>query len=281
MNQGPLILRIDSQALAKTLTASVSEIAQTEVLQSHALLPVHPFQAKNPAPQAGQYTMLLAGSSLGDNLGPSAPGYGAGTVKKTGATTIIGKLADGTPLSLSALVRADGTLALYGCLYGKKSPFAGEITGYAILDPTPQGTGVTGTLAWRKPAQPAGTFWPLGFEQTVEMDGSVYTPPKPGVPLVDLPGNALFEFTADRDPLVASTLSINPSNQFIFASPNVDHLSLILTKKTGVLHGSFQDPLTRLNRKMEGVVLQSSKEFGGFYFQDGVTGGWSVQLSSP
>ena len=111
---------------------------------------------------------------------PQSDGSSVLTLKKTGATKIVGVLADGTKFTTAGALRADHTMPLFIPLYSKRGAMIGELE-LNSGGPEPD---VTGTdLLWFRPNQslsknppanyPSG--WPTGI--TVDALGSKYVKP--------------------------------------------------------------------------------------------------------
>ena len=63
----------------------------------------------NPAPEAGNYTVLLPGANTTSAAIPAGTGFAIVKVKESGAATIAGVLADGTPISDGVYLTGSGT----------------------------------------------------------------------------------------------------------------------------------------------------------------------------
>ena len=246
---------------------------------------LHSFNAsKNPAPQAGRYTMRL-NEGTDSTGGPVAPGYALATIKKSGVVKIIGKMSDGSALSCSTYLNEDGSAAFYDALYKAAYPYAGYLAGSMTFDPAAGLQGVTGNLEWKKPAQTTGVFWPQGFRQTREVEGSRYIPPIRGQRVLSLPSlSGAMTFTASGPANFTNNFLLTTANHFLLVDlPNTRKLALKFVPftglTTGLITGSFYDSTLLKTRKLKGVVLQAQGEINGYFLGDTDAGEWT--LSPP
>jgi hypothetical protein len=245
---------------------------------SAAEAPKIPFNAKtNPAGSAGRYTALLSPNA--PTSGPTAPSYALISVSKSGAVKILGKLADGTAHSSSALLYQDGEIAIYDPLY--HSSALGHLAGPTEIPSPTSSSPVQGSLDWHKPAQTKGNFWPGGFAMALDVDGSRFIPAK-GQRIIEMPGGSdLLNFSM-QGPISSGTFNrevqLSILNKFTIAIPNTEKLKLTLDKTSGKTTGSYFDPTLLKTRKLEGVVLQGQKRFDGFFLGDTDSGSFSIQL---
>jgi len=122
----------------------------------------------NPAPFAGQYTIILPGHDTDPSV-PNGDGFGAVRVTKSGIAQVSGTLADGTHFSQSAPLSKDGSWPLYASLYaGKGSALSWlAFTNTATND-------INGSLSWIKPPVPNSRYYPGGFSTNCFAIGSFY-----------------------------------------------------------------------------------------------------------
>ena len=281
-NQGSLTLSIHFDPSALTLNAQLSEFIQSGNILSDATMLLHSFHAsKNPAPQAGRYTARIKQGTTSTG-GPAAPAYALATISKSGVVKIKGKMSDGSALSCSAFLNEDGSSAFYDPLYKAAYPYAGYLAGSMSFDPAAGLQAVNGNLEWQKPAQTAGAFWPLGFRQTREVEGSRYIPPIRGqrvLNLTDLSG--AMTFTASGPASFTNNFLLTTANRFLLVDlPNTRKLALkfvpVTGLATGLTTGSFYDSTLRKTRKLQGVVLQAQGEINGFFLGDTDAGDWTL-----
>jgi hypothetical protein len=108
----------------------------------------------NAAPQAGTYTVTILGS--GDSsIAPTTAGTGTVTITTGGIVKFVGTLGDGTKVSQSTTLSADGQWPFYVSLYSGN----GSILGLPVIS----GNDVTGPVIWFKLAGANDPNYPAGF----------------------------------------------------------------------------------------------------------------------
>jgi len=220
--------------------------------------PVSSYATRNPAPQAGIYTLVIPGVTNSATQ-PAGNGFGTATVSALGAISFNGTLADGTVFTAAANLTRDGLWPLYAPLYAGKGALLGWLTF--------TNEGITGGVCWLKLAQPTSKYYPAGFTNTVEAVGSVYhTTPA-------------LNFALGQISLTEGDLSQNIVHQIqIGAAEKVTDLNsaktaLVLTPATGMLTGSVLDPSTGETAVIKAVVLQNQNLVAGFFLGTNQSGG--------
>ena len=138
-NANPLTVQLQLDLTNGPLTGTVSDGTWTATLLAEAAI----YSNTNPAPQAGNYALLLPSA---DNASAQAGGNGSGTVavSDSGNVTFIGILGDGTPVTSTGTVCSQGLWPFYlplsggnSCILGWLS-FTNTASGY-VLAPTASG----------------------------------------------------------------------------------------------------------------------------------------------
>ena len=220
---------------------------------------------------------------------PQGDGYATLTLTNAGVITVLGKLADGTALSASGFLRADGTLPLFATLYKKLGLVAGDITFADLANSDLSGS----DLIWIRPNQRTARYYRYGWETGIRIDvvGAKYiTPPaldfgQGAVEIVN--GNAALVFT---DGQLASTITRNvnvaPTTGAVTLIPATGApYKLTLTAGTGVFSGTFTHGAD--TDTYRGVLINKGANKGGFgyflstvpliYGASGESGGVSLQ----
>jgi hypothetical protein len=109
----------------------------------------------NPAPFAGKYTVTFPGPGDSDPSHPQNDGTGTATVTTTGQVKFKGVLGDGTRVSQSTIISADGRWPFYVPLYRQ----GGQITGWLNFSDTTVG----GPTSWIKLPNDRNKTFPGGF----------------------------------------------------------------------------------------------------------------------
>jgi hypothetical protein len=108
----------------------------------------------NPAPQAGTYTLTIAGS--GDVLvAPTANGSGTVVITSTGALKFTGTLGDGAKVTQVTAISKDGEWPFFGSLYSGR----GSIIGWLTIS----GNDISGPVNWFKLPSVDPVNYPSGF----------------------------------------------------------------------------------------------------------------------
>jgi len=126
------------------------------------------FNQGHPSPNAGRYTLFVAGST--NDSGPMGHGVAAVSIGVNGSTTLSGTMADGSKIAQTAPISKDGQWPLYATLYGGQ----GSVLSWLSFT-NDDSRSVTGRVHWIKPAAPGAALYPGGFTNTIPAYGSGYT----------------------------------------------------------------------------------------------------------
>lgn len=258
----------------------------------------------------GYYTVALAPGSPadvddGEGLGgggvsfvlppspvrPPGDGYATLTLNGSGSALLAGYLADGTSWTAGALLRSDGTLAVFSPLYGKRGGVAGEVK--FDLDQQNSDVGGNGFL-WIRPVQPAALQYVVGWPHGVYLDaaGAKFTggPAALSVgqgPVDSVLGNVRLVFT---DGLLSAPVmrraNVDAATGVVTKVPETTlDYTLQVSSTSGVISGTFQHTDGTVVG-YRGTVLTKGANRGGFgYFLsngDGGEGGWfTLEASLP
>ena len=240
------------------------------------------YNSGQSAPEAGKkYTLLLASTGT-DSTIPEGTGWATMTVSKTGGAIVAGQLPDGESFRSPGLIvggtDGDQFIVESSLSYpsvtpkGAKGYLFGALT-FASLTGT---SDVSGTLEWIKPGQTRGNYQPA-FDTTLNLIGSVYTPPKRG-------GGILPNFTqgdlilSDTNGCsVTQTVAFTPSNTVKLTGTVQDKLTLTVTPSTGVFKGTLVYPEPKILTTFSGVLFQDEIVGAGYFL--GPNGSGTVILS--
>ena len=200
----------------------------------------------NPAPQAGNYTMILPGQT-NDPTVPMGTGYGTVRVYANGVARFAGALADGTKISQSALLSPDGQWPLYAPLYSGY----GLVMSWMTITNLPQ-SDLNGALSWIKPPNVRTRYYPGGFTNEYEAVGSAYVAP--------LGTNQVLNFGNSYMDFIGGNLATNISTPIVVGPRNYQASGTNLTMKfslsSGMFYGKTLDPATRKWSSFGGALLQ-------------------------
>jgi hypothetical protein len=222
----------------------------------------------------GQFTVVFPAKAQGATPTSSFPqgdGYANLTLTATGAVTLIGKLADGTPFTTSANLAADYSWPFYLPLFGGK----GSLGGLASFDDAQADSDLRGTnFLWFRPARPSSRYYPAGWPTGLQTDllGAKYINPVaasvlPGLgPTDPANGNATLIFSDGKltGPL-SRNVNIDPANVVTNAPSTDKTFQLKIIKGSGQISGSFKH--TDLTHPpFRGIILQKGVNAGAFGF---------------
>lgn len=241
------------------------------------------FDGKTPATTVGadylankgKYTAAIPSKAqavlLADAF-PQGDGIGNVTITKAGKVSFKGKLADGTPLSLSGSLSSDLEVALYVPLYSKKGSFASLVKlDHSAVDSDFEGE----DCLWLRPAQPTAKHYTAGWPAGVKADlvGASYLVPSGASVLPNLgaedvaAGNATI--VAEAGNLTSTkTLNVNISTKNKATSVPLTDKSykLAISASTGGFSGAFTHTDNTVV-KFSGIILQKGINKAGFgYF---------------
>ncbi len=220
----------------------------------------------NPTP--GNYTMAFVG--LGDGLSsPAGDGIADVKVSTNGTITLTGgTLADSAPFTASSYLSKNRQWPFYVSLYSG----GGSVIGW-IMFTNLANADMTGDLTWIKPVTIA-TFYPGGFTNSLSVIGSAFAI-VPGVPAlaantgtIDLTGPTLATLVDDY---------LLTTNSTITVTTNHDHVSLTLTKTTGVITGTFNSVPTGNGTPIKGILIQKENRARGFFHTTHQSGDFLMQ----
>ncbi|HEY3915901.1 MAG TPA: choice-of-anchor tandem repeat GloVer-containing protein [Verrucomicrobiae bacterium] len=215
----------------------------------------------------GQYTMIIPGNN-DPATGPFGASYGTVTVSPTGAITFAGSLADGTSVSQTSFISADGYWPFYLSLYnGNGSLWSWNLftNGSLISAPAASWLNVTNTsktAAYRK-----------GFTNlTVSIEASPYNSAQ--TPLLSLT-NA--QVTLDAGTTFDTTIPLTLTQKNSLLLTNTTKLTLTIIKSTGLITGTFANPSKPSQTlKVAGVLLQNQTNAAGYFLETNQSGSFSL-----
>ncbi len=197
-------------------------------------------------------------------------GYAIANVSKKGAVGIAGLLPDALTFSAAAVLRDDGTIAVYSVV--KKGAKPPAIVGGELVAANLATTDVTGELAWLKLPQTKGIY--LGGVDTVlNANGSLFTGLDP------LPsGNSTLSLT-DGNLLADETNSVAVSTKGVPDLVGSLKSWTGVSPKVGKFKVTLKPPGIPVTIKGSGLYLPKSNSAWGFF--PGGTEGGTIQLTVP
>jgi hypothetical protein len=251
-------VQVDLTSPTYPLTGQVTSLAGVDAIPETISVK----NLKNRLPAGLSYTVAMH-MPAGE---PSAHGFAAVKLSRTSSARIVGQLADGTPFSVSAAQRRDGTVSWAVRLYHR----AGWALGTWMLTETPE-TPLGGFTSWVR------TGAAQGFERVLPTEVSRYRAPSVAtVSSFDFPDTTSRQARMSlRDGgLAPLELSLSLSRADAVPSVAGEPLELKVNRASGVFVGTLR--LDDTSRPIHGAILQDqNKGFG--YFLNGSESG-AVEL---
>jgi hypothetical protein len=243
---------LDPSGDADRLTGTITDGSWTASLTARRSV----FNAQNPAPFAGSYTVVIPGVA-GSQTAPQ--GFGIGTLKVdvTGKAKFVGSLADGTALTQSVPISQDGDWPLFGSLYKGQ----GLLWAPMIIDTSRASDDIHGPLNWIKAAQSA-KYYPDGFDVEVTGIGSLYQKPAAGSRIIDLSDATVSFGGGNLNNPFANSITIDGNNKVANQSGN--KLTMTFTTATGLLKGTATSPDGQ-NVSFRGAAFQKVNRAYGYF----------------
>jgi len=274
---GNLSLTVDATGLAATLSldAQGSPILVTGSATVSNFAPENPLPAgllnQPPSnPSKGGYNVALPAKdqvpALDPLTYPQGHGYFSLSLTKGGLVAIVGKLADGTPLTAASVYRPDHSTPIFTQLYKKAGYLCGELSFADLADSDLSGL----DWHWNRPAVANSSVYPFGWDD-VRMDpiGTQYAKPatlnfgqgatNPGS------GNTTLSFSGGLLPATLEfAANISPDTGAATRVPtNNPSFTLSLKSATGIFSGSVASGAHQ-RCAYSGALLNKGIHRGGF-----------------
>ena len=225
----------------------------------------------------GRYTVQLPGAGGTGSTLPQGTGYVRLDVQASGDVSIRGQLGDGEKFHTRGVLGGlDGAAAVNLYLAPKNARVNGTLLFGTGADPS-----VTGTINWTRPARDNSDLFPAGFETTVSATGGAYIAPEKGHRA--LAGNDKATITLTGGNLtgtITHNLDLNSRDRIEVLDPSGDKLKLKVDPGAGTFHGSFTNPATGDNTKINGVLLQAQSKGVGVFPGSSQTGTVSYTIGT-
>jgi hypothetical protein len=274
----PITLTLQYDADTGTITGNV---ASTDA-SGHAFAAPLVLAAKTHADAlAGQYTLLIDPEAT--PASPQGTGFAAVKIKPSGAVTLNGRLADGTPFHSAAYLHTDQSFPIYAGLYAGGFASRGSLRGtvqFPSAAPLLVGD-ASGLLGWFKPRRLRDASFPEGFELSRAALLAHYQPPTGGTRVLALdpvPENGRTVLDQGGFTAIDQVFTLPPSNTAAVSPPNVSQLTLHLAASTGLFRGTFLHPTTGQVTRFSGAVVQADASGSGYFLGTGPTDGGAVEL---
>jgi hypothetical protein len=235
------------------------------------------YSAANPFTNQGKFTLLFGDTNNG-------AGYGTVNVSAAGMVSLRGVLSDNTSVAPGAVsVSKDGWWPLYIPLYGRFGSLVGWIhftnNGVSIIDLTNTNVcSFAGFNAMWFRTNTDGKFHPGGFTNALTIVGSAFAPDTSAV-LLGLTNLEVILSGGNLTGALSNSVNASDSGKFTSSGGDISGLALSLNPATGVIKGSFTDPVTSATALIKGIVFQEQTNAGGFF--PGATNSGNFLLTHP
>jgi PKD repeat protein len=269
LNSSPLMFNIhlDVKTGTDQITGTVSGGSFTsDMLANRAV-----FSAKTrPAPQAGAYTIVLPSNTnaVPATDFPQGDGFALLTIDAGGRAKLNGVLGDGNKIKQTVPISKFGTWPLYVPLYRAQ----GSAFGWVTITNTVGVSDLTSTVNWSKPPAPLDVFYPAGFALDVDLIGSKYIAPPPGVPTSGFSDGFVLLGGGNLESNIVKHVTIDDTGAVTVLDPGPDNFTMKITGKNGQFIGTFVHPVTGKATKFKGVLIQKQNLGGGHFRGTNKTG---------
>ena len=212
------------------------------------------FGRANPAPFAGNYTLVIPGYDGSPTL-PAGDGFGTVKVNTSGRVKFVGTLADGTKISQSASLSKIGYWPLYIPLYSGNGSLMSWL---AFASNTTND--LSGTLSWIKQPGTKSKYYLGGFTCECDAFGSTYVRANS---ILNLPAASLTFCGGSCASPITNSVTIGPGSKIV--TPGRE-LKLSFSASTGTFKGTFLDSATGKHLPFSGAVFQKLNAAFGVLF---------------
>jgi hypothetical protein len=214
------------------------------------------FCRTNPAPFAGNYTLVVPGYDTNSTL-PAGDSFGTLKVSSAGQVTFAGTLADGTKVSQSTSISRAGYWPLHVPLYSGNGLLMSWLT---FVSPT---NDLSGNLTWIKQPGSRSKYYLAGFTCQSDIFGSKYLRTDP---ILNLPTATLTFSGGSLASCITNSITIGAHSKV--TTPG-KQLKLSFSASTGTFTGTFLDPATGKPQAFSGAVFQKLNTAYGVLFGTG------------
>jgi hypothetical protein len=309
LKRSALTLDLLIRSVSGDVSGTISDGTTTAIVSGYRLVWNYLF---NPGPVTGStlfvdqpptskftYRMNLAlDPEVGRLETPQGSGFAALTIDNSGVATLVGRLADDTPITASTFISSESLMAWFQMLNSNKTSFGGYLSLGTLRYSNSFSTStkperVIGSPRWYKEAQPISEKrYQRGFSPTfLRAAGTPYVPPGTNQTvwgIADRTNNLKIDFTSGGLASALSTMArLNFDNSVALpAAPgNPNKVSLKVTPSTGSYTGTFEVMAGTVLRKVtfNGLMLYALRDqvrFGlnhlpprgaGFFLLPGLT----------
>jgi hypothetical protein len=216
------------------------------------------------SPQAGTYTLLVAGDPALSSSSPGGCGFGTVKVDAGGTVMFSATLADGTKISQSTTLSKQGLWPMYSSLNGGK----GVLMSWVQFSNQSQ-TDLSGQMIWLRPAG-ASKYYPGGFTNALSVSGSAYHAPAAGMRVLNLTQGNLVLSGGGLSQSVTNGVTLGMNNKL--SSTSDKSLTLTITASSGLFKGTLLNPATGKMVPIQGAVSRKANIGVGYFLGESTSG---------
>lgn len=234
----------------------------------------------------GRYTIVIPAPNTSATT-PQGNGYATIVVNRTGVIASLGRTGDNRPFSSSTyLANDETTVPVYGGIRPNGSIY-GDVIVNSPASRTLDRDAATGVLHWFLAKDSKRALFPNGVKLDVPIHGSRYTEPAKESPVLSVSsavynGNITVSGANLRTPRTErAAITKRPSAgryDFLFDGAKRLDAMLTVTPRTGAFRGSFYNPTTRRDHRINGVFIQGENKAFGLWNTETKTG--KVELTA-
>jgi hypothetical protein len=218
----------------------------------------------NPSPLAGKYTLVIHGPNDGGPQEPQGNGYGTVSVSRSGQLLFKGTLADGTQISQTTTISAEGQWPLYCSLYGGQ----GQILGWVDFTNTAR-SDLSGDLTWIKLPGARAKDYAAGFEFTPVLEGSHFTAGSAPAPVLDFSAGVLILTGGGLPAGLTNYFTVGPNDTLL----NGNRVTLWFSASSGLFRGTATSPdVGQTVLSFRGVFMTKENYGSGYFLDAGLSG---------
>jgi hypothetical protein len=230
------------------------------------------FSLANPSTNQGKFTLIFVNTNSGAQS-PGGDGYGTVTVSAAGMVSLSGVLPDNTGVAPGAVsISKYGRWPLYYPLYVR----FGSLVGWIDFSNTGVSSFAGSNVMWFR-TNADGKLSPGGFTNALTVIGSTFV--SSNKTLLDLPSVEVILSGGNLTNVLSNSVIPSATGRFTTNGAGIPKLALDLNPVTGIITGTFSDPVTAATTPIKGVVFQEQTNAGGFFL--GASNSGSFFLTPP
>lgn len=230
-----------------------------------------------PATLTGRYTMLIPAVDAAPQGEPHGDGIAALSVRIDGTVRSQYVLGDGTLVTRSSKISPRYVWQFHFPVYGNWK--GGYLSGRVTFRDVPGVSDFDGTVYWKRTANPKATYYPGGFSIERSAIGAKYVEPVKGK--ASLPGlvgslqNAEMRIGSSGEGVPAGAVPFSWSTADRITGPvgpGTSKLALNVNRKSGLVSGTYIDPVSHSRVNIYSAILQKQQLAGGLFKGYKITG---------